>query len=79
MNKLDEIFKDRPELLETKEVKELIAHAQKTHENLCKRYFELDNFEFKLLEIFAYSEMCLIGGLSKEKSFEKVVDLLDKL
>jgi hypothetical protein len=60
--KLQEIFKDSPELLEHPEVKKLIEYVSDQHKRsykICKSY---QDFHFRTLDKIMHSEIVLIDG-----------------
>ncbi len=76
MNILDEIFKDNKELLETKEVKDLIEYVRKQHKNSFELIERLKNTESEILELCMYSKAMLIDG---KECKQTIYDIMEKL
>lgn len=62
MNELDKIFENNKELLNTKEVKELIEYFQKVHSRNIKIATKFKDFHDRTLEKLMYSELILKNG-----------------
>lgn len=62
MNELDKIFENNKELLNTKEVKELIEYCQKVHSRNIKIATKFKDFHDRTLDKLMYSEIILKNG-----------------
>lgn len=75
MNSLQDIFKNRPELMEDPEVKALIDHCQNVqvrNANICKSYQE---FEHRVIELAMQSELVLVKGRPAKEVLSDIIEL----
>ncbi len=76
MNILDEIFKDNKELLETKEVKDLLEYVRNQHKNSFELIERLKKKDDKILKLCMYSKAMLIDG---KECKQTIYDIMEKL
>ena len=72
MKTLDEIFKDSPELLETKEVEELVDHFKKHYKILANKHM---NYRKNICDLCMSSDLFIKGGISCADAIDKIIDL----
>ena len=73
---LDQIFKEKPELLKEKEVSKLIEYVQDQHKRtvgIAKRFQDFHDF---VLDKLMYSEVILIDG---KDSKETLIEILNEI
>ena len=75
---LEEIFKTNPELLENKEVKELIKYVEEMHDRTYSIAKKDRKFYDNVLELMMYSNLTLINGRSEKETIELIMNLLNK-
>jgi hypothetical protein len=76
--KLEEIFKDQPELLQEPAVIKLVDYVQQQHRHnaeICQRHQKFFNDVF---DVAMYSEITVIGGTPCEKSMKQIAELIQK-
>jgi lipoate synthase len=78
MNKLDEIFKTNPDLLEEPEVKELIRFAEHRHSICFERISILQKFKDYVLEQCLHSDLILKVGKPSKEVVKSILDYIEK-
>ena len=75
-NELEKIFKDNPELLETKEVKELVAYTRDQHAKYGRLLNEFRTKVHTVTDIVFNSELCVIGGTTHKDALTKIAEII---
>ncbi len=75
-NELEKIFKDNPELLETKEVKELVAYTRDQHAKYGRLLNEFRTKVHTVTDIVFNSELCVIGGATHKDALIKIAEII---
>jgi hypothetical protein len=73
---LEEIFKKKPELLQEKEVQDLIKYVKDKHDKSFKIFKEGQDFYNFVLDKIMYSEIILLEG---QGSHETLTDILQRI
>lgn len=75
-NELEKIFKDNPELLETKEVKELVAYTRDQHAKYGRLLNEFRTKVNTVTDVIFNSELCVIGGTTHKDALTKIGEII---
>lgn len=78
MDKLQEIFKNKPYLLDEPEVKELIEYCKKEYENVLVKANNLDKFMNFILEKCMYSDLILKEGNDCKQTIKSILNYIEK-
>jgi hypothetical protein len=79
MDKLQEIFKDNQELLQTKEVKELVDYCQTEYKRIFNAYKKLDKFENFVLDKCMNSNVIVKEGNNCYWTVEKILEYIEEM
>lgn len=72
---LEEIFKTNPELLNTPEVKALIAYVEGQQKKQHEMWKKETEFRFEVMRLIWNSEICYIKGRPAGDTIEKILAL----
>jgi hypothetical protein len=75
-DKLNEIFKDRPDLLEMKEVKELIHYVKEQYVRQMRLNQTFRTKISTITDLVFDSEMAFINGKSSKETILKIIETL---
>lgn len=76
---LDEIFKDKPELLEEPCVKELVGFVKIQHSKLYDAYKKYKDFHDRTLEILVHSELMIIDGKDSRSVLKGILEEMKEI
>lgn len=79
MDVLKKIFKDNPELLDLKEVKELIEYSKKEYKNLLKKYNKYDKFFNFVSDKCFNSNVFLKKGNNCTWTVNQILEYIEKM
>ena len=79
MDKLQEIFKDNLELLQNKDVKELIDYCQKEYQKVVKRTKVLNDFENFVLDKCMNSNVIVKKGNNCFWTVQSILEYMEKM
>lgn len=74
---LEEIFKDKPELLETKEVQNLIEYVQGIQVKNAEIARRVQKQSFEINDVIMYSNRVLIKGYSDTVAINKIEEIIN--
>jgi hypothetical protein len=76
---LPQIFKTKPELLEEKEVKDLIMYAKDMHKQTAAIAKKYQDFHDEVLDLCIHSEVVLIDGNEAKEVVKDILTHLNKI
>jgi len=74
---INEIFKGKEKLLESKEIQEVLQQLQIQWKNVCKKRVESRDSITKIEEEIFNSEFFVIGGVPYKETVKSILDILE--
>ena len=76
---LNEIFKEKPELLKEKEVLKLIEYVQEQHKKTVHITQKFQDFHDFVLDKLMYSELMLINGKDSKETLTNIFNKINNI
>lgn len=79
MTMLEEIFKDKPELLDEPAVKELVKFAHEQHKKALNVYKKYYDFHEKVIDTCCNTEVFIVNGSDCKSAIMSILDEIEKV
>lgn len=74
---IKEIFEGKEDLLESKEIQEVLRQLQIQWQNVCKKRIQSRDSITKIEECIFNSEFFVIGGVPYKETIKNILDILE--